>query len=195
MAKSLTSDTIILGSPKAPVRLSFARLFTPKAFQQGQDPRYEATFLLDPTNAEHAAAFAKVKAEASKLIQQSGVDPKSFKFCWGKGDDKPYDGYAGMIYLASNNKTPPSVVDRGKNELKIENGREPKIPYSGCYVVGSVRLWLQNNQFGKRINANLRAVWYINDGPAFGAGAVDAEKEFEALEDAPGASNADPFDL
>jgi hypothetical protein len=53
MAKAPTSDIIKLKN----VRLSFARLWKPKAFQEGQDPRFEATFLLDPSNAEHAATI------------------------------------------------------------------------------------------------------------------------------------------
>ena len=38
------------------------------------------------------------------------------------------------------------------------------------------------NEFGKRINANLRAVQFVKDGEAFGVKPVDAEDEFDVLE-------------
>lgn len=188
MAKAPTSDVIKLKN----VRLSFARLWKPKAFQDGQDPRFEATFLLDPTNATHAATINEIKAAASKMIKESGLDARSFKLCFGRGDEKPYDGWAGMVYLASNNKTRPTVVDRNRNP--VAEG-DAQAPYSGCYVNASITLWLQNNQYGKRINANLRAVQFSEKGEAFGVQAARAEEEFEALGDAPAGATAGDDDL
>ena len=181
MAKSPTSDVIALKN----VRLSFARLFKPKAFQEGQDPRYEATFLLDPSNADHAATISTIRAQAKKMIEDGGYDAEDFKLCFGKGDKKKYDGYKGMIYVSTNNRTRPTVVTR--NRTPVQEG-EPEAPYSGCYVNGSITLWLQDNKFGKRINANLRAVQFVKDGPAFGVQPVDPEEEFEALGDSPAAA-------
>jgi len=54
-----------------------------------------------------------------------------------------------------------------------ENGK----PYAGCYVNMSIRLWAQDNQFGKRVNAQLRAVQFVKDGEAFGDKPVDPQKE------------------
>ena len=183
MAKAPTSEIIKLRS----ARLSFARLWKPKAFQEGQDPRFEATFLLDPSNADHASTIAEIKAAAMKLIKESGLDARVFKLCFGKGDDKPYDGYAGMVYIAANNKTRPTVVDRNRNP--VAEG-DKQAPYSGCIVNTNLTLWLQNNQYGKRINANLRIVQFVADGPAFGVQAAKAEDEFEALGDAPAGAAA-----
>lgn len=183
MAKAPTSEIIKLRS----ARLSFARLWKPKAFQEGQDPRFEATFLLDPSNADHASTIAEIKAAAMKLIKESGLDARAFKLCFGKGDDKPYDGYAGMVYIAANNKTRPTVVDRNRNP--VAEG-DKQAPYSGCIVNTNLTLWLQNNQYGKRINANLRIVQFVADGPAFGVQAAKAEDEFEALGDAPAGAAA-----
>ena len=59
---------------------------------------------------------------------------------------------------------------------------DQQAPYSGCYVYGSITLWLQNNSYGKKINANLRAVQFERDGEAFGMKPVNAEDEFEPLE-------------
>ena len=176
-----TSEKIILGTGSKPVRLSFPRLFQPKAFRPGQDPRFEATFLLDPSDKAHAAMIAEIKAAGQKIAMEqfNGQIPKGLKTCWGKGDEKEYDGYAGMFYISTSNKTRPTVVDRNRSPLTEEDGR----PYAGCFVIGTITLWVMDNEFGKRINANLRAVQYVKDGDAFGVQPVDAEAEFEALED------------
>jgi hypothetical protein len=182
MAKvNTTSEVIKLKS----VRLSFPRLWVPKAFQEGQPPRFEATFLLDPSNAAHAALIKRVNSEAmriAKLKWPNGI-PKGVKPCYGLADKDPvkseYDGYAGMWYIASNNKTRPTVVGRRREPLVEKDGK----PYAGCYVNGSITLWAQDNSFGKRINANFRAVQFDRDGEAFGVKPVDAEDEFDELED------------
>lgn len=200
--KNVTSDPIPLKGP----RLSFARLYTPKAFQPGQDPRYEATYLLDPSDKDGAESIKLVLSTAAKLGQavhgvvpyevrklaakfapglMKPIDPKvhkpdGIKVAFGDGDEKAYDGYAGMMYVASHNKVRPAVVNR-RREAVVEG--EDGAPYSGCYVNAKITLWGQDNQYGKRINANLRSVQFLRPGSAFGIGTVDPDEEFEALED------------
>lgn len=199
MGKTVTSEPI----PLKGARLSFARLYTPKAFQPGQDPRYEATYLLDPSDAGQlacikgvlsaAAALAKqvhgkvpyeIKKLAAKFIPGQALDPKEkpdgIKTGFSDGDDKSYDGYAGMFAIACHNKVRPTVVNR---RLEPVAEGDAGAPYSGCYVNAKITLWAQDNQYGKRINANLRSVQFLRDGTAFGIAPVDAEDEFEALED------------
>ena len=73
----------------------------------------------------------------------------------------------------------PQVVGRDMSSLVEGDG----ILYAGCYVNATVRLWAQDNKFGKRINAQLRAVQFVKEGSRFGEGTVDVSKEFEALPD------------
>ena len=179
MAKSKTSDVIKL--PR--VRLSFAELFRAKAFQEGQTPYYKATFLLDPSNAAHAKAISQLSAEVKKLAAEAfnGEKLSPDRICIVDGNTKKYDGWAGMIAISTSNKVRPVVVDRARNPV-AEGDTES--PYSGCYVNASITLWAQNNKFGKRTNANLRGVQFVDDGEAFGIAPVDADEEFEMLEDA-----------
>ena len=188
---STTSEVIKL----AKARLSFARLFVPKAFREGQKERYEATFLIDPSSKAGQKQIATILDEATKVAKAkfNGKIPKTLKFGFGyaDGDDfklgnvnfhsepKEYDGYEGMFYIATNNTTRPSVVDRGKAPLVEADGK----PYSGCYVNGTLTLWGQDNEFGQRINANLRGVQFYMDGEAFGVKPVDADEEFDDIED------------
>lgn len=164
------------------VRLSFPQIYTARAFQAGQDPRFEASFLLDPSNADHAATINAIKAEIKRMAGEAfgGKPPKDMKHCLGDGNLKDYDGYAGMVVLNSSNKVRPLVVNR-KNEPVAEGDNQA--PYAGCYVHASVNLWVQNNSFGKRVNASLRGIKFVEDGSAFGRAPVNAEDEFEALED------------
>lgn len=175
--KAVTSEKIHLKN----VRLSFARLYKAKAFREGQDPRFEATFLLDPSNADHAKTIALIKttiAEVAKKVY--GEIPQGMKHCLVKGDSKGYDGYAGMVAVPTHNKVRPAVVNR-KNEL-INEG-EPQAPYSGCFVNGTITLWGIKNGFDPRVSANLRGVQFARDGEAFGVRPVDPNEEFEAYED------------
>lgn len=201
MAKSKTSDVVKIKNARG----SFLRLDKPKAFQEGQTPRYEATFLLDPSKPEHAAVIEAIKADAKKLVQaQWGEKPAGLKLCFGLADNdetkKKYEGYAGMFYITTANTERPGVY--GPARQPVAPGDE-FWPYSGCKVNTNITLWTQDNKFGKAIRANLRIVQFAGHGQAFsGSGPARAEEELELLEDVPKASGAgataassDDFDM
>lgn len=192
MAKSQTSDLFVAGTPTDPVRLSFLRVYTPKAFRPGQKKRYEATGLLDPSVKAHVELLKAVKAKAQEMVAKGGYDWVDFEegLCWGsgnKGKKSKYDGYKDRVWLSmsAQEDSPPQVLDRGLNELTVKDGREPKIPFSGSFGILGFTLWLQDNEFGKRINANLKVIQYVKDGPPFSTQQVDVSQHFQALEDAP----------
>ena len=97
------------------------------------------------------------------------------------GDFKSrYAGYADHYYINASNKVRPKVVDQKAAPLNQIDGK----PYGGCYVNASIELWIQDNKYGKRINASLRGVQFVKDGEPFSGGGVAADDEFEALETA-----------
>lgn len=179
------------------VRLSFPRLWKPKSFRKGQEPRFESSFILDPSDARHAKMIEEIEEQARLIaVAEWGDDrPKKLPLCFGLAEDldKDYSGYEGMwvIATATPKDNPPTVVDRGRRDLKPEpmetdNGVvmiDPKIPYAGCFVNSNVTLWTQDNEFGTRINGNLRIVQYVADGEAFGVTAANAERELDDLDD------------
>lgn len=187
MPKSVTTEKIFL--PK--VRLSFPHIYTPKAFAPGQDPRFQATFLLDPANAEHKALITTLKTEIKRIEKEAGLTG-DVKYCLGSGDKKAYEGYAGMVYLSTSNTVRPTVVNRGKQPVS-EGDRQA--PYAGCYVNANVTLWTQKNQYGQRVNCNLRSIQFVEDGAGFGRAPVDADDEFEALEAGAPGTASDDFDI
>lgn len=164
------------------VRLSFPKLFRAKAFEEGQAPRFEATFLLDPSNEAHAETIAEIEEQSKAVLKEkfNGKVPKGTKYCFGDGNEKEYDGYEDRIYIASANRTRPTVVNRDRSALAEEDG----VIYAGCYVNATITLWPQDHpKGGKRVNANLLAVQFLKEGEAFGQKPVDAEEEFDVLGD------------
>lgn len=163
------------------VRLSYAHLFTARAVNEGDKPKFSASFILDKE--KHAKAIKQVQAAIKQLAMEAfkGKVPSTLKPCLRDGEEyEDKDGYGEdvMFIAASSDKRPP-VVDRDMTPITAE---DDKI-YSGCYVNVTLRLWVQNNQYGKRVNAALRAVQFVRDGEALGAEPVNVDEEFEELDD------------
>lgn len=180
------------------VRLSFPRLFTPRAFEEGQEKRYEATFLLDPTHPIHKKQIALIEKSAEALIKEvcKGKVPGDVSYCFGSDatdTGKEYDGYEGMFWLSSNKKEKegrPAVVNAAGDH--VHGPDDGECPYAGCYVDATISLWSQNHKtYGRKLNCNLRAVRWNSEGPAFTAIKPVTEDEFEDFGDA--FESADPL--
>lgn len=139
----------------------------PKNTKEGQDLHDDIRDLIDD------AMDAKWGKDKPRL--------KPDKFCLRDGEDEEYDGYEDAWYLTARNRNRPKVIDAdGKTTLVEEDGR----PYSGCYCNVWVRIWVQDNEFGKRVNASLEAVQFVRDGEAFAGAAPIPDEEFEDERDA-----------
>jgi len=82
------------------------------------------------------------------------------------GDDVEYDGCAGMWMVKASNGKRPTVINRDKSPITEED----EVMYAGCYVNAIIEPWFQNNDFGKRVNANLLGVQFVKDGEPLGDG-------------------------
>ena len=161
------------------VRLSFPDLFKAKSVQ-GSEPKYAASFLLDKE--DDAEQIKKIKAGIAFVAEEKfGHNiPKSLKLCLHEGAEKDYDGYdAKTMYLTASSTSRPTVVDRDRSPLTTDDNR----PYAGCYVNAVIRLWGQDNQFGKRINAQLQGIQFANDGDSFGPPPFNADEHFDIIGD------------
>ena len=189
-------------------RATFVRLDKPKAFEEGKDPRYETTILLDPADSAGMDGIKLIVKMGSALCKEHyGVIPialkrLAYKFIPGypapdpaatddkiriafyDGSEKDYDEYPGKFVVPAHNKLKVAVANR--KGAAVDPG-EPQFPYSGCYAYMSLNMWLHSGntltKYGKRLGVNLRGVQFAKDGPAFGAGSIAAEEEFDALED------------
>ena len=167
------------------VRLAFAHLNSP---QQPRDPGGKPSFgaaLLIPNT--EAAAIEQVRAvmwqlaQATFGAQAAGVWQELMagnKTALRDGALKAStDGFAGHHFVSANaaEDRPPVLFDI---YLDPATGRPRALTrpqnriYSGCYANVQIKLWAQNNKYGKRINAELLAVQFAADGPAFGGAAT-----------------------
>lgn len=157
-------------------RLSYPHLFVPQPPMPGSPPdakpKYNARLLL--TEEDRAAVDAAIQ-EVLKEKYPKGT-PKTItpdKLCLR------LDPEMECWYVSASNPNPPKVVDRGRNVLDANS----QIPYAGCYVNAAIRLWVQDNDFGKRVNASLEAVQFRADGERLGHKEVDVNEVFEDLGD------------
>lgn len=173
------------------VRLSYEHIFTPSSFDDSQDAKYNATFIIPKDHAD-AAALRKALFEAGQEKY-----PQAFKgnawpngyTCALKDGDKDTDQegiilseknpeYAGCYVLRADSIRRPVVIDRKKAALTEDDG----VIYSGCYV--NVSLGVATYEFGKvkkGVKCYLNGVQFFADGERFGA---DALSDFDALDEA-----------
>ena len=165
------------------VRLAFPVLWEAKSVNGEGEPAFSASFLMAP---DHPAV---------KLINDAveTVGKEKFGAKWAAvkkelvakdrlpihdGDNKAsYAGFEGMMYVSARNKVRPGVFDRDKTPLQPSDGR----PYAGSFVNASVEIYVQDNAYGKRVNASLRGVQFLKDGEAFAGGGSASADEFEDL--------------
>lgn len=188
MAKSITGEKIKLHN----VRLSFPQLHkpdVPKGFENAE-PKFSASFLLDPEDPANKAAIKHCSAEIKRLITEAW-DSKPPKMkpieCFGKGENyvnkttkEPYGGYEGMYVVAAQNAKRPLCLTRDKAHMTPEEV-EQKL-YAGCYVNAIINFWVQDNQYGEAIRCSLGGVQFFGDGESFAAGGASAD-DFDDLDD------------
>lgn len=156
------------------VRLSFPSLFR-KATFGGDETKYEATFLLDKTkDADKIKEINDAIADVSKE-KHKGKTPPADKLCFKDGDTIDYDGYAGHMSIKASSTKRPMVIGQDRSPLTEDDGK----PYAGCYVNAIIELWGQDNQFGKRVNANILAVQFAKEGQPFGDGVTASIDDFD----------------
>lgn len=164
------------------VRLSFPSLFREKKFAPTDAKgSYSATFLLD--KATNAKEIAEAKRAIDLLVKEAfkGKHPGAQRVCLRDGSEKSdTPGYGeDVMFISARTDKRPHVVNRDMSPLNEDDGK----PYAGCYVNATVEVWPQDNQYGKRVNAKLRAVQFVKDGAEFGGGHVDINREFTAIAD------------
>lgn len=159
------------------VRLSYAHLDKPYAGTSDDgtptQPSFSVTCIMDK------AKCVGIKDELVKAFQQIKKDNKDAKvakdkLCLRDGDDADKEEYAGAWTLSAREKRRPKVRDINGELLESELDIANEV-YSGCYANVLIRLWFQDNKFGKRINANLVSVRKKADGEQFGEGGIDDE--------------------
>ena len=144
----------------------------------------------------------KIRAGITDALKENNKGKKlpPEKYCLRDGDESGKDEYEGYMTVSCNTSGDIRVL-AGDGKTTITESKDCAI-YAGCLVNAKIRLWWQNNDFGKRVNAELVAIQFAGDGTPLTDSHIsedEAKDGFDAvdgdLEDAGGATEDDGDDL
>ncbi len=177
-------------------RLGFPSLLQPKAVQGGE-PKYNCNFIMVPTAPEWAEMGQIISAMAAdKWGDQANAVLTMIKAdkrlrCYGQGSEKisqktgqVYDGFVGMVYISAANTEKPKLYGTDATELP-PTANANQMFVGGNYVSGIISFWLQENQFGRGVRANLDGVQYVSEGEKFGTPGPETDGVFQPVPGAP----------
>lgn len=168
-------------------RLSYVHIKTPTSFEDGKDPKYDATFLIPKDHPDVAKIEAAIKASynANKESVFQGSPLTSPKMWNPLRDGDEYleerpdaTEYAGMFYIKASSKSQPAVYDADKQELF-----DLDEVYSGCYARGVIVCYPFNNK-SKGHGFYLNSVMKMADGERLGGHTASVD-DYEDEDDAP----------
>jgi len=165
-------------------RLSFPDLFEPTTFKGEGAPYYSAQFIIEAGSESDTAIKEAIKQVATEKWKEKhaavlkSIHNNKQLCCFVDGDIAGFDENTKVLSAkryATDGR--PDVRDRDTNPLTAADGK----PYAGCYVVGIVDLWAQENGYGKGIRAQLLGVQFVKDGEAFRKTSKASEDDFADL--------------
>ena len=171
-----SNETLILKN----VRLSFPSLYKSGSYAGSETGKYEATFLLPKDDVAQVKALNALVAESKKANSKMkfGADKIFVK----DGDDvsETTEGYWVITTGKRTTSGRPVLLDRNANPV----AEEDNLFYAGCFVNAKIGAWVQDNNYGKRINGNFSVIQFVKDGEALGGGGMDSSTdEFEDMGD------------
>ena len=171
------------------VRLSYEHIFTATAFDDSQDPKYSATFIIPKDHPDLATvkrAFFEEGASEFDEVFNGKTWPKGYTCSLKDADvetnnmgellSEKNPAYKGCYILEANSTRRPVVVNRDKSMITEEDG----IVYSGCYVNASLGIGAYTfGKVKKGVKCYLNGIQFVKDGERFGR---DAMSDFDALD-------------
>lgn len=179
------------------VRLSYCNLTTPRASQQGGEPKYSVTMLIPKSDtATKADIDASIQAAVNEAVSKSwgGVRPPVIKDILHDGDGVRPSGLPygpeckGHWVLTASTKNKPQVVviDNIRTELA------PTDIYSGMFARVTVNFYGYSNSGNKGVGCGLGNVLKTRDGEPLSGGA-SAEADFAGIGAQPVANAQVPY--
>lgn len=177
-------------------RLSYCNLTTPRAAQQGGEPKYSVTLLIPKTDvATKADIDAAIQAAANEALSKvwNGARPPQLRVPIYDGDGVrpsgvPFgDECKGHWVMTASTKNKPQVV--GIDNINCELA--PSDIYSGMYARVTIRFFGYSNSGNKGIGCGLGNVMKTRNGETL-AGGAPASVDFAGVGAAPVAVPATP---
>lgn len=166
------------------VRLSYAHLFTPKAINEGQEPKYSVSLLIPKSDKvtikKINAAIEAAKKEGEKILAgKSGKIPANIKLPLRDGDEERPDlpEYAGHYFVNANSTQKPGIVDQN-----VEPVMDQSEVYSGCYARASINFFAFDKAGNKGIGCGLNNIQKLADGEPL-SGRSRAEDDFDTVDE------------
>ena len=175
-------------------RLSYCNLTTPRAAQQGGEPKYSVTLLIPKTDvATKADIDAAIQAAANEALSKvwNGARPPQLRVPIYDGDGVrpsgvPFgDECKGHWVMTASTKNKPQVV--GIDNINCELA--PSDIYSGMYARVTIRFFGYSNSGNKGIGCGLGNVMKTRDGEPL-SGSASAASDFAGIGQ-PGGAAAD----
>lgn len=151
------------------------------------DPAYNMQAILPRNHPQIPALIALINEAAQREFKDQWQTVLAQAQAAGKvflrdGNTKPYDGYAGNLFISTRNKQKPKVY-QGKQEVDRANSRI----YSGCYVNLLIDVF-PYSRGSKGIGASFKGVQFLRDGEPLGGGAPVGADDFGDVEESAGAA-------
>lgn len=154
------------------VRLNYANLFTPRAVEEGEEPRYSASILIEKSD---IITINKIK-EAIEKSKENGkilwnhTIPDNLKLPIKDGDiEKADKHYLNNYFINTSAKYKPGIVDINLNEII-----NPKEIYSGCYVRCAISFYPYRQDGNYGIGCSIENIQKLADGEILGrSSAID----------------------
>lgn len=164
--------------------LSYPHLFTPRAVQQGDTPKYSVSVLIpknDPQIAVIQAAIESAKANGFP----SGFPPNGkvcMKDCAMETSYNADPRYHNYMVISANNTDKPPVVDTA-----LQPVMDASMVFAGCIADLSIGVATYNSPLNKGVGAYVNGVMVAGEeGPL---GRIDGRPTVEQMFGAPGAQS------
>lgn len=165
---SLDKNQVVTGE----CRLSFVNLMEPKAFREGDEPKYSVTAIIPKTDTKTIAAIkAAIQAAAEKGAQKhfGGRVPTNVANTFKDGDTEvddmgdlkniKYPEYKNSYFIRLASKNRPKVLDANRQEII-----DPTQVYSGVYGRVSMTFFAYSGDGKRGVSASLNNVMITRDG-------------------------------
>jgi hypothetical protein len=170
------------------VRLSYPHLHERQKANEDAEPKFSASFLIDPSTKSGKENIKKIEAAIEAAKEAAGFSDKiKFKdgrMCFFDGEENTddegnvKDGYEGMMVIKASNKDPVRLLTRKKKEVDRDNSPF----YGGCYVECMLGLFGTKKGGSPGIFASLDGVRFWEDGESFGKAQI-GDDEWDDDED------------
>lgn len=165
------------------VRLSYANVWTPRAANEGSEPKYSASIIIPKADTATVDAIKKaVEVAIQEGVGKFGgkIPPRTtLKLPLRDGDEERPDdeAYKNAYFLNATSKLAPGIVD--KHVQPILDHSEV---YSGVYARVSLNFYAFNTSGNRGVACGLGNIQKIRDGEPLG-GKTAPSADFSSFED------------